>query len=72
MDHYKGDLHQLILPRSLYLHQSPSKLLSSQHEAQTGRALDPSDEVQCITLADKASLKWGTEQITQTVPITKS
>jgi hypothetical protein len=66
----KGCIHQLKLPGSLYLPQSPSKLLSPQHWAQTVKAIDPSDEVQCITLADKVILKWGAEQFIKTVPIT--
>ena len=72
MEDDTGLIHHLKLPGSLYLPQSPSKLLSPQHWAQAAKVLDPTDEVQCITLADKVILKWGTGQFTKTVPITKS
>jgi hypothetical protein len=67
-----GCVHQLKLPGSLYLPKSPIKLLSPQHWSQIVKTIDPSEEVQCITLADKVILKWGAEQFIKTVPITKN
>jgi hypothetical protein len=58
-----GKVHKMVLPGSLYIPESPSKLFSPQHWAQVGQEQLKTSDNQCITYADRVVLLWDNEKV---------
>ena len=63
----EGQIYVMILPESLYVPQSPSRLLSPQHWAQTS----PQDQPWCETHHDEVKLLWKGGKRVKTVTLSK-
>ena len=67
-----GVPHDLVIPNGLYVKDSPSKLLSPQHWAQTAQDFKPLPRgTWCSTYHDCIQLHWAQRQHTKTVRLTK-
>ena len=68
----QGQVHDVLIPNSLLVPDGPSSLISPQHWAQNtkieGEKTVDRDSVQCITLKNRAILKWRTGYV-KTIPI---
>ena len=65
-----GQSHRIIIPNSLYVPDSPSRLLSPQHWAQESRDIKPNPRgTWCATYRDKVVLYWGQRKFTRTIAI---
>ncbi|KAI2512113.1 hypothetical protein MHU86_2200 [Fragilaria crotonensis] len=63
-----GVPHDIVIPHGLYVKDSPSKLLSPQHWAQTAQDFKPlSRGTWCATYHDSIQLHWAQRQHTKTV-----
>jgi hypothetical protein len=60
----EGQVHEIVLPGSLYIPSSPSKLLSPQHWAQVAQDNVPKQNgTHCTTYADRVVFTWGRNNI---------
>ncbi|KAI2493485.1 hypothetical protein MHU86_21066 [Fragilaria crotonensis] len=67
-----GVTHDIVIPNGLYVKDSPSKLLSPQHWAQTAQDFKPLPRgTWCSTYHDCIQLHWAQRQHTKTVRLTK-
>ena len=67
-----GCPHKIILPGSLYIPTSPSRLLSPQHWAQVAHDEYPiPNGTHCITYADRIVLKWNQLRYQRTVQLSE-
>jgi hypothetical protein len=65
-----GVLHDIVIPNGLYVKESPSKLLSSQHWAQTAQDFKPLPRrLWCSTYHDSIQLHWNQRRFTKTVKL---
>ena len=66
-----GRKHDLQIPNSLYVPDSPSRLLSPQHWAQEARDVKPHPRGTwwCATYGDKLVLQWDQRKFTRTIAI---
>ncbi|KAI2501363.1 hypothetical protein MHU86_13099 [Fragilaria crotonensis] len=63
-----GVPHDIVIPHGLYVKDSPSKLLSPQHWAQTAQDFKPLPRgTWCATYHDSIQLHWAQRQHTKTV-----
>ena len=68
-----GLKHDLLLPNSLFVRESPSKLLSPQHWAQVSQDNSPIPRgTWCATYGDKVVLHWGQRKFKKTIKLDKS
>jgi hypothetical protein len=67
-----GVPHDLVIPNGLYVKDSPSKLLSPQHWAQTAQDFKPLPRgTWCSTYHDCIQLHWAQRKHTKTVRLSK-
>lgn len=67
-----GVPHDIVIPNGLYVKDSPSKLLSPQHWAQTAQDFKPLPRgTWCATYHDSIQLHWAQRQHTKTVKLNK-
>ncbi|KAI2511676.1 hypothetical protein MHU86_2742 [Fragilaria crotonensis] len=67
-----GVPHDIVIPNGLYVKDSPSKLLSPQHWAQTAQDFKPLPRgTWCSTYHDCIQLHWAQRKHTKTVRLTK-
>ena len=64
-----GKVHAMVLPGSLYIPESPSKLFSPQHWAQVEQDQSKTSDNQCITYADRVVLLWDNGKSQKHIPI---
>jgi hypothetical protein len=63
-----GVLHDIVIPNGLYVKESPSKLLSPQHWAQTAQDFKPRG-TWCSTYHDCIQLHWNQRRLAKTVKL---
>ena len=67
-----GVPHDWVIPDGLYVKESPSKLLSPQHWAQTAQDFKPLPRgTWCSTYHDCIQLQWAQRKFTKTVKLSK-
>jgi hypothetical protein len=69
----EGRVHAITLPGTYLVVNSPARLLSPQHWAQTAKDHFPHDEgTCCITNSKEVKLYWGQRKFTRTAPLQRS
>ena len=65
-----GRRHRVLIPNSLYVPESPSRLLSPQHWAQEANDVTPNPRgTWCATYRDSIVLQWHQRQFTRTLAL---
>jgi hypothetical protein len=68
-----GRTHQIRIPNSLYVPESPSRLLSPQHWAQESNDVLPNPRgTWCATYRDSVVLHWNQRQFTRTLALDRN